>query len=148
MDVSKSARSRKNGTFAENGTAEAVQETVRDSVEILLKNLEESPKKDNLPSAGDVQSPDDYISSITTSTSSLAIHDDPLLQFVSQTSQTLSCPSDGSAFVASTEENRKEFLSVDPQEGENTVEDDAAKENSNKYFPVFYKGSANKTLAE
>ena len=68
--------------FAENSTVEVMQETVRDNVEFLLKKLEESPKKDNLPSAGDVQSPDHYISSVTTTISSLAIHDDPLSQFV------------------------------------------------------------------
>jgi hypothetical protein len=148
MDVSKSCQNRKNGIFAENGTAEVMQGTVRDNVEILLKNLEESPKKDNLPPAAELQSPNHYISSITTSTSSLAIHDDPLPQVVSQTSQTLPCPSDGSAFGASIEENQKEFLFMDLQERENTIGDDTAKESHNKYFPVFYKSSANKTLAE
>jgi hypothetical protein len=34
---------------------------------------------------------------------------------------------------------------MDIQEGENTI-DDAEKENHNKYFPVFYKNSANGTL--
>ena len=149
MRVSKSYQNRKNGIFAENSTAEVMQETVRDNVEFLLKKLEESPKKDNLPAAGDVQSPNHYISSITTSASSLSIHDDPLPQFVPQTSQTLSCPSDGSAFEASTEENQKEPSFFDLQEGENTIEDDdAAKENRNKYYPVFYKSSANATLTE
>ena len=134
--------------FAENSTVEVMQETVRDNVEFLLKKLEESPKKDNLPSAGDVQSPDHYISSVTTTISSLAIHDDPLPQFVPQTSQTLSCPSDGCTFEASTEENQKESLFMDIQEGENTIGDNAEKENHNKYFPVFYKSSANGTLRE
>jgi hypothetical protein len=102
-----------------------------------------------LPAAGDVQSPNHYISSITTSASSLSIHDDPLPQFVPQMSQTLSCPSDGNAFKASAEENQKEPMFLELQEGENTVEDDdAAKENRNKYFPVFYKSSANETLTE
>jgi hypothetical protein len=78
----------------------------------------------------------------------LSIHDDPLPQFVPQTSQTLSCPSDGIAFEAGTEENQKESLFLNLQEGENTIEDDAAKENRNKYFPVFYKSSANETLRE
>jgi hypothetical protein len=78
----------------------------------------------------------------------LAIHDDPLPQFVPQTSQTLSCPSDGSAFEASTEENQREPSFLDFQGGENTIEDDPAKENRNKYFPVFYKSSANGTLRE
>lgn len=148
VHVSKSYQNRENGTFAENSTAEVMQETVRDNVEFLLKKLEESPKKDNLPAAGDVQSPNHYISSITTSASSLSIHDDPVPQFVPQTSQTLSCPSDGSAFEASTKENQKESSFLDLQEGENTIEDDAAKENCNKYFPVFYKSSANETLTE
>lgn len=145
---SKFNQNRNSGLFAENSTAEIVQESVRDNVEFLLKKLEESPKKDNLPAAGDVQSPNHCISSITTSASSLAICDDPLPQCVPQTSQTSSCPSDGCAFKASAEENQKESLYMDLQEGENTVEDDAAKENDNKYFPVFYKSSANETLTE
>jgi hypothetical protein len=161
---SKPNQNRNSGLFAENSTAETVQESVRDNVEYLLKKLEESPKKDNveylleklvespkkdnLPAAGDVQSPNHCISSITTSASTLAICDDPLPQFVPQTSQTSSCPSDGCAFKASEEENQKESLYMDLQEGENTVEDDAAKENDNKYFPVFYKSSANETLTE
>jgi hypothetical protein len=95
-----------------------------------------------------VQSPNHSISSITTSASSLSIHDDPLPQFVPQTTHTLSCPSDGSAFEASTEENQKESSFLDLQEGENTIEDNAAKENHNKYFPVFYKSSASETLTE
>jgi len=148
VHVSKSYQNRKNGTFPKKSPAEVMQETVRDNVEFLLKQLEESPKKDNLPAAGDVQSPNHYISSITTSASSLSIHDDPLPQFVPQTSQNLSCPSDGSTFEASTEENQKESLLLALQEGENTTEDDAAKENRNKYFPVFYKSSANETLTE
>jgi hypothetical protein len=148
VGVSRSHQKRNNGIFAENGTAEVMQETVRDNVEFLLEKLEESPKKDNLPAAGDVQSPNNYISSITTSTSSLAIHDDPLPQSVPQTSLTLSCPSDGCASEPSTGENQKESLFMDLQEGGNTIENDAAKENHNKYFPVFYKSSANETLAE
>jgi hypothetical protein len=148
VHVSKPYHSRKNGAFAEKSTAEVMQETVRDNVEFLLKKLEESPKTDNLPAAGDVQSPNHCISSITTSASSLSIHDDPLPQFVPQTSQTLSCQSDGIAFEASTEENQKESSFLDLQERENTMEDDAAKENRNKYFPVFYKSSASETLTE
>jgi hypothetical protein len=148
VHVSKPYQNKKNGAFAEKSTAEVMQETVRDNVESLLKKLEESPKKDNLPAAGDVKSPNHYISSITTSASSLSIHDDPLPQFVPQTSQTLSCLSDGIAFEANTEENQKESSILDLQEGENTMEDDAAKENRNKYFPVFYKSSANETLTE
>ena len=148
VHVSKSYQKRENCTFAENSNAEVMQETVRNNVEFLLKKLEESPKKDNLPAAGAMQSPNHYISSITTSASSLSIHDDPLPQFVPQTSQTLSCPTDGSAFEASTKENQKESSSLDLQEDENTIEDDAAKENHNKYFPVFYKSSVNETLTE
>ena len=148
VGVSESYQNRENDIFAENSTVEVMQETVPDNVEFLLKKLEESPKKDNLPASGDVQSPNHYISSITTLTSSLAIHDDQLPQFVPQTSQTLSCPSDGCALEASTEENQKESLFMNIQEGENTIEDDAEKENHNKYFPVFYKSSANETLRE
>jgi len=134
--------------LAENSTIEVMQETVLDNVEFLLKKLVESPKNNNLPAAGDVQSPNHYISSITTLISSLAMHDDPLPQFVPQTTQTLSCPSDGCTFEASTEENQKESLLMDIQEGENTIDDDAEKENHNKYFPVFYKSSANGILRE
>jgi hypothetical protein len=112
--VSESYQNRENDIFAENSIVEVMQE---------------SPKKDNLPAAGDVQSPNHYISSFTTLTSSLAIHDDPLPQFVPQTSQTLSCPSDACAFEASTEDNQKESLLMDIEERENTIEDDAEKEN-------------------
>jgi hypothetical protein len=87
VGLSESYQNRENDMSAENSTVEVMQETVCDNVEFLLKKLEESPKKDNLPSSGDVQSPDHYISSITTLISSLAIHD-PLPQFVPQTSQT------------------------------------------------------------
>jgi len=143
--VSESYQTRENDIFAENSVVEVMQETVHDNVAILLEKLEESPKKDNLPAAGGAQSPNLYVSSITTSVSSLAIHDDPLPKFVPQTSQTLSCPSDGCAFEASTEENQMESLFI---EEENTIEDDAEKESHNNYFPVFYKSSAVETLNE
>jgi hypothetical protein len=146
VGVSESYQNSENDIFAENSIVEVMQETVRDNVDFLLKKLEESHKKDNLPAAEDVQSPSHYISSLTTLTSSLAIHDDPLPQFVPQTSHTLSCPSDGCAFEASTEENQKESLFMDIQEGENTIEDNAEKEDHNKYVPVTYKSSANETL--
>jgi len=123
-----------------------MQETVCDNVEFPLKNLEESPKKDNLPAAGHVESPNHYISSLRTSC--LSIRDDPLPLFVPQTSPTLSCLSDGCAFETSTEENQKESLFMDIQGGENTIEDDAEKKNHNKYFPLSYKSSANETLTE
>ena len=61
------------------------------------------------------------------------------------TSQTLSCPSDGCACEASTEENQKESMII---EEEYTIENDGEKENHNKYFPVFYKSSAVETLTE
>ena len=145
VGVSESYQNRENDIFAENSIVEVMQETVCDNVEFLLKKIEGSPKKDNLPAAGGVQSPKHHNSSITTLISSLAIHDDPLPQFVPQTSQTLSCPSDGCTFEASTEENQKESLFI---EGESTIEDDAEKENHNKCFPVFYKSSAVETLKE
>jgi hypothetical protein len=149
VGVSKSYQSREIDIFAEKSIVEADQGTVHDTVEHLLKNLEESPKKDNLPAAGDVQSPNHYIFPDITSFSSFAIHDDPLPQFAPQTPQTSSCPSDGCAFEASTEENQNESLFMDIQEGENTIEDDdAEKMNHNKYFPVLYKSSANETLQE
>jgi len=143
VGVSESYQTRENDIFAESSAVEVMQETVRDNVEFLLKEMEESPKKDNLPAAGVVQSPNHYSSSVTTALSSLAIHDEPLPQFVPQTSQTLPCPSDGYGFEASTEEHQKESLFM---EGENTIKDYAEKENHNKYFPVFYKSS--ETLEE
>ena len=148
VGVSESYQNRENDIFAENSSIEVMQETVRDSLEFLLKKLEESPNKDNLPAEEDVRSPNNSISSIIALTSSITMHDDPLPQFVPHTSQTVSCPSDGCTFEASTEENQKESLFMDIQEGENTIEEYAEKENHNKYFPVFYKSSANETLIE
>jgi hypothetical protein len=155
VDLSKSCQNRSNHIFTEKSTTEIIQETVHDSVEILLKNLEESPKKDDLPAVDDLQSPNHHISAITTSTSSLAIDDGLLSQPSLRTSQTSSCPSSGSAFEASAaetdsenlQESQKEFLFVDIPEGENVITHNAEKENGSKYFPVFYKTSANK-LAE
>jgi hypothetical protein len=51
VGVSESYQNRENDIFADNSTVEEMQETVRDNVEFLLKKLEESPKKDNLPCA-------------------------------------------------------------------------------------------------
>jgi hypothetical protein len=152
VHLSKSYQERNNGIFTEKSTAEIIQETVHDNVEILLKNLEKSQKDDDLLAVGDLQSPNHQISAITTSTSSLAIDDGPPSQPSLHTSQTLSYPSSGSAFeagVADTDsenlqESQKEFLFVDIPEGENVTEHNAEKENGNKYFPVFYKTSANK----
>ena len=145
VGVSESYQNRENDIFAENSSIEVMQETVRDSLEFLLKKLEESPNKDNLPAEEDVRSPNNSISSIIALTSSITMHDDPLPQFVPHTSQTVSCPSDGCALK---KKNQKESLFMHVQEAENTIEDYAEKENHNKYFPVFYKSSANETLRE
>ncbi|KDR22265.1 N-acetyltransferase ESCO1 [Zootermopsis nevadensis] len=147
-DISKYCLNKNNGIFTEKSTTEIVQETVHDNVEILLKNLEESPKKDNLPAVGDLQSPNHHIYAITTSTLSLAIDDGLPHQPLLQTAQTLSNPSSGSTFVASTAKIDSENMQKSQEEflfaGENFTEHNAEKENGNKYYPVFYKTSANK----
>jgi hypothetical protein len=152
VDLSKSYQNRNDGIFAENSIAEVVQETVHDNVEVLLKSLEESPEKDNLPAVRDMQSSDHHISSITTSALSLAIDDGPLSQVQPCTSQTSSSPSYGSAFEAAIEDNsenlpesHRELLFVKPREDEKL---NVEEENGNKYFPVFTKSSSNKKLAE
>jgi len=145
-----------NGIFDEKSIAEAVQETVHDNVEMLLNNLEKSPENDNLPTVRDLQSPNHHITSITTSTSSLAIDDVPLPQPSPLSCQTVPSPSTGSASDAVTEKNncenliesQKECLFVDLPEGKKAIEQNAEKENGNKYFPVFYKSPTNKKLAE
>lgn len=149
MDLSKSYQNRKE--FAENSTAEVVQESVHDSVDILLKNLEKSPEKDNLPAVRDMQSPDHHISSITTSASSLAIDDGPPPE-ESRTSQTFSCPSNGNAFEAGVEnssenlqENQREYLFVNPQEDEKPSAEEG---DGTKYFPIFTKSPSSKKIAE
>jgi hypothetical protein len=154
VDLSKSYQNTNNYMFTEESADDTVQETVHDSVEMLLKNLEESPK-DNLPAVGDLQSPNHHISAITSSTSSLAIDDGPPPQPSLATSQTLSYASHGSPFEASVaetdpvnlQESQKEFLFVDIPEGENFTGHTAEKENGNKYFPVFYNSTSSK-LAE
>jgi hypothetical protein len=149
VDLSESYQNRKE--FAENSIAEVVQESVHDSVEILLKNLEESSEKDNLPAVRDIQSPDHHISSITTSASSLAIDDGPPPE-EPHISQTFSCPSYGNAFEAGVEdnsenlqENQREFLFVNPQEDEKP---NAEEGDGNKYFPIFTKSPSSKKIAE
>jgi hypothetical protein len=151
MGLSKSYQKSNDGIFAENSTAEVVQESVHDSVEILLKNLEESSEEVNLPTVRDMQSPDNHILSITNSTSSLAIGDGPPPQ-QPHTSQTFSCPSYGSASETGIEdnsenlqENQREFLFVNPQEDEKPSVEEG---NGNKYFPIFSKSPSSKKITE
>jgi hypothetical protein len=138
----RSYQNRNDGVFAENSNAEVVQESVHDNVEILLKNLEESPEKTNLSAVRDAVSPDHHISSITTSTSSLAIDDGPPSQ-QPLTSHTFIQDNSGNL-----QENQPEFLFVNPQEDEKPS---AEEENGNNYFPIFTKTektSSSKKLAE
>jgi hypothetical protein len=151
VDLSRSCQNRNDGIFAENSTAEVVQDSVHDSVEILLKNLEESSEKENLPAVRDIQSPDHHISSLTASASSLAI-DDGLPPQQPHTSQIFSCPSNGSAFDAGIEDNSEnllesqlEFSTVNTKENEKPSAEEGT---GNNYFPIFTNTSASKKTAE
>jgi hypothetical protein len=128
-------QNRNDSIFAENSIAEVVQESVHDNVEILLKNLEESSEK----AVRDIQSPDHHISSITTSTSSLAIDDgspsqQPLMSqtFIEDNSENL-------------QENQPELLIVNSQENEKPSAEEG---NGNNYFPIFTKTSSSKKIVE
>ncbi|KAJ9593209.1 hypothetical protein L9F63_015254 [Diploptera punctata] len=123
----------------EKSKAEAVQETIHDNVEILIQKLVESPVKDVPTQDENVLSPNHHITALASSTSFLAISDDPVSQnqqFSAQgVAEMLSTPPKGNLF---------EDL-LDDENRENTVGEN---QNRKEYFPVFYKRASAKKLAD
>ncbi|KAJ4428929.1 hypothetical protein ANN_25925 [Periplaneta americana] len=128
----------------DKSTAEAVQDSVHDNIAMLLQQLEQSPEKEPPPvTIEDMQSPNHNISAITSSTSSLAIDDEPKATRSSSTSNE-----NEEVHFENSQADEGGYLFVDPPCGEDVIPDTEKENENKKYFSIFYKSPASKKFTD